>query len=347
MIRLLLVLVLATVATPQDFGRQFGLPLLVRVASAPVPVRADGKYVLVYELHVTTDSKPVDLRRLEVLGPDRLAVLEGAKLAGSIWHSNDPGRVTTTIGAGNHAVIWMFVLSEQRPAAIRHRITGIVGDDKEPLTLEAGHTKPTGKPVRLLAPLKGDRWVSFEGLGNENHHRRGWFATGDRAIVPQRFAIDFVRAFNNGEISKGDSRVNANYACHGAEVLAVASARVAHVTDGLPERIPGDKDPGYELTMENAAGNSVVLDLGKGRYALYGHLQPGVRVKVGDRVKAGQILGLVGNSGASPYPHLHFGVSDGPTLLTGDGLPYEFDFYHDNRLHRNEIPLEDWLLNFR
>jgi len=90
----------------------------------------------------------------------------------------------------------------------------------------------------------------------------------------------------------------------------------------------------------------VVLDLGQGRYASYGHLQPGVRVKTGDFVKTGQVLGLVGNSGNSNGPHLHFNVADGPGLLTGDGIPYVFDFYSDGRLHRGEIPLEDRQLRF-
>ena len=101
------------------------------------------------------------------------------------------------------------------------------------------------------------------------------------------------------------------------------------------------------MTMENLTGNSLVLDLGESRYALYGHLQAGVRVKVGDHVRAGQVLGLLGNSGESTGPHLHFGLMDGDAMLTGDGIPYVFDFYHDGRLHRGEIPLEDWLIRFR
>lgn len=46
--------------------------------------------------------------------------------------------------------------------------------------------------------------------------------------------------------------------------------------------------------------NHVVLDLGGGHYALYAHLEPGsLRVKTGDRVQRGQVLGLVGNTGDS------------------------------------------------
>jgi murein DD-endopeptidase MepM/ murein hydrolase activator NlpD len=52
-------------------------------------------------------------------------------------------------------------------------------------------------------------------------------------------------------------------------------------------------------------------------------LQPGsLRVKVGDKVRRGQAVGLVGNSGNSTEPHLHFHVSDANSPLGSDGLPY-------------------------
>lgn len=53
----------------------------------------------------------------------------------------------------------------------------------------------------------------------------------------------------------------------------------------------------------------VSLDLGHGLRAFYAHLQPGsVRVKTGELVKRGQVLGRLGNSGNSAGPHLHFHV---------------------------------------
>jgi murein DD-endopeptidase MepM/ murein hydrolase activator NlpD len=67
----------------------------------------------------------------------------------------------------------------------------------------------------------------------------------------------------------------------------------------------------------------VILDLGQGRYAFYAHLQPGsLRVKLNDKVRRGQVLGLVGNSGNSTEPHLHFHVCDGNSPLASNGLPY-------------------------
>ena len=72
----------------------------------------------------------------------------------------------------------------------------------------------------------------------------------------------------------------------------------------------------------------MVLDIGGGTYALYAHFQPGsVRVKEGDRVRRGDVLGLVGSSGNSLAPHLHFHVMDGPLPVASNGLPYVVDSF--------------------
>ena len=89
-----------------------------------------------------------------------------------------------------------------------------------------------------------------------------------------------------------------------------------------------------DATIQMAAGNHVVVDIGEGRFAFYAHMQPGsVRVKVGDKVKTGQVLGLLGNSGNTDSPHLHFHVMDGPSPLVSNGLPFAF-----NSLHRAGAP---------
>ena len=124
-------------------------------------------------------------------------------------------------------------------------------------------------------------------------------------------------------ITHGDPLRNESYPQFGAEAIAVADATVAHVRDGLADRTPGAMPT--DTTVENADGNSVVLDLGSGRFALYAHLQPGsIPVAAGDRVKRGQRLGLVGNSGNTDAPHLHFHVMDSPSPLASNGLPYVF-----------------------
>ncbi|GAA1865726.1 M23 family metallopeptidase [Actinomadura bangladeshensis] len=74
-------------------------------------------------------------------------------------------------------------------------------------------------------------------------------------------------------------------------------------------------------------GNSVTLDLGGGVYAVFAHLRRGsVRVAKGDRVRAGDVLGEVGNSGNTSEPHLHFHLMDRPRPLAAAGIPFAFRY---------------------
>jgi murein DD-endopeptidase MepM/ murein hydrolase activator NlpD len=147
--------------------------------------------------------------------------------------------------------------------------------------------------------------------------------------LAQRFAVDWEQMGADGRIYSGPSEDVKSYKIFGQPVLAVADAVVASTTDGLPEQTPG-KYP-TNISLDDADGNSVVLDMGGRyalypRYALYAHLQPGsIKVRPGDRVKRGQVIGLVGNTGNSVAPHLHFQVMDGPLSLASNGLPYVID----------------------
>ena len=105
-------------------------------------------------------------------------------------------------------------------------------------------------------------------------------------------------------------------------MLAVANGTVVAAVDAYPDQVPG-KATG--ITLANADGNHVVLDIGGGRFAFYAHLKPGsVRVRPGDTVTQGQQIGEAGNSGSSDGPHLHFHVMNGPSVLASDGMPYVF-----------------------
>jgi murein DD-endopeptidase MepM/ murein hydrolase activator NlpD len=110
-------------------------------------------------------------------------------------------------------------------------------------------------------------------------------------------------------------------------VLSVAGGVVARIKDGIPDNTPVGSIP-PDLTTETVGGNSVWVDIGGGRFAYYGHLQPGsLTVDVGDHVRRGQVLGLLGHSGNSSAPHLHFHVTDAPLLADSNGLPFMFRFF--------------------
>jgi murein DD-endopeptidase MepM/ murein hydrolase activator NlpD len=107
------------------------------------------------------------------------------------------------------------------------------------------------------------------------------------------------------------------------------------------------------MSLETLAGNYVVLDIGGNRFAFYGHLQTGsIRVEPGDRVRRGDVIALVGNSGNSTEPHLHFHVADGAANLSSEGMPYVIDAFEvlaadgGAEPRHNELPIQNAVVRF-
>jgi hypothetical protein len=214
---------------------------------------------------------------------------------------------------------------EQLPAAIHHRLTVTVPPGlpvPQTITETGGATRVDRRPPVVLGPpLAGARWVAV-GSCCDGPHRRAFQAINGALHLAQRFAIDFNQLDATNRTTSGDPRLNTSTPSYGQPVLAVADATVVTAVDQYPDQIP---DAPTGVTLENAEGNRVILDLGEGRYALYAHLKPGsITVREGDRVAQGQVIGELGNSGSSTGPHLHFHVMDGPSGLVADGLPYVF-----------------------
>jgi hypothetical protein len=145
-----------------------------------------------------------------------------------------------------------------------------------------------------------------------------------QTFLAQRYAIDYEQADAGNRIFTGDPRDPASYAIFGKDVLAVADGTVVGTRNDLTEQTPGTYPTNIPIT--EADGNFVVLDIGNGFYVNYAHMQPGsVRPKLGDKVKRGDVIGLVGNTGNSVAPHLHLHVMDGPSPLASQGLPNLYD----------------------
>ena len=300
------------------------MALDLEVPLAPTPVPAGGKSHLAYELHLTNfRSADVTLVGVEVLaGEAVIASYEGAALGSVLSRPGlKPGSADKLVlGGGMRAVVFVWAAVDVAPRSLAHRVHYKLGE--QVTTIDGAVVGVKGTPVALAPPLAGDRWVTAYGPTNEAPHRRTIIPLHGQARIPQRFATDWVRLGADGRLWSGDPSKNENWYGFGAEALAVADAVVADAFDELADLTP-PLPPQTPLPLEHAGGNQVVLDLGDGRYAFYAHLKSGsVRVRKGDLVKRGQVVGLVGNSGNSMGPHLHFHVSDGVKALVAEGLPY-------------------------
>ena len=319
-------------AAPTVPQKPLSLPFDVRVPVPPTAFAAAGKTHLVYELHINNFSRDEwTLTRVEVSGGSQpiLARFEGDDLSGRIALPGSPpaaGAQRMNIGGGLRSVVYSWITLEIAaavPSSLKHRLTFKSAAWPEEFSVDIAGVAVSSKPVMISPPLRGDGWLAGNGPGNASGHRRALIPVDGGAHIAQRFAIDWVQLWPEGGTFKGDRLDNKNYRCYGVEALAVADGVVAAVKDGIPENIPGINSRAVPITLETVGGNHVIIDLGNGRFAFYAHLQPGkIPVKVGDKVKRGQAVGLVGNSGNSTEPHLHFHISDGNSPLGSDGLPY-------------------------
>jgi hypothetical protein len=309
-----------------------------QVTTAPVVVNVGGREHLVYELHVTSFSRSdVTLTRVEVVdasGGRTIAALSGAALADRIGRPGAPASRADkrVIAPGMRAIVFMWLPLEKGSSsaseAVRHRMAIDVAREGQPTSMVVAGAEANvrrERPIVLGPPLRGGPFVAIYDPLLVGGHRTAIYAVNGRARIPARFAIDFVRLHDDGTHARDDRSVVANWHGYGAEVLAVADATVVQARDDISEApsIGGGQGP---IALENASGNDVSLDLGGGHFAFYEHLKHGsVRVKRGDRVKAGDVIGLLGNSGSSSAgPHLHFHVADASADLAGEGLPYVF-----------------------
>jgi len=319
-------------------------PVLATVVAAPIPVPAtDGKVHLAYELQLTNAlGSDVTLASLVVKAGDKtLLTLAGDKLAYWTRALGAGTKPTTTLGAGQAGIVWLDVVVDNgtpAPTELSHTIVVNLAKPMPPL-LTATVTEDvakvavsTHKPVVISPPLSGPNWLDGNSCCDMTAHRMAMNPLDGGLWAAERFAIDYVQLSTDGTVYKGDQAKPESYPYFGADIHAVADGPVVGVVDGLPEQVPGTNPTG--LPLDQYGGNHVVQDIGDGNYAFYAHLKTGtVKVKVGDQLTTGQVLGNLGNTGNSDAPHLHFHVMSTPDPLRSNGLPFVFkDFTLDGRL---------------
>jgi len=320
-----------------------GAPVEATIPIAPMPVKSNGQIHLAYELHVTNfEARNLTLNRIEVFAQGSsttpLASYGDTEVASLLARPGAPSNLVDkrVIGGGMRAVIYLWLTinaGHPVPTYLRHRLffttTSAAGKDEEELMNGAEVTVCKDSPLMVAAPLRGGPWIAGNGPSNAGHHRRMLLALNGRVTISQRFAYDFMKLGKDGKAVQGDPSKNENWFGYGSEALAVADGIVSEAQDNIPENTPlTPKRPVPIPSSKTVGGNYLILDLGKSNFAFYAHMQPkSIRVKVGDRVRRGEVLGLLGNSGNSDAPHLHFQISTAQSISDGEGLPFVFESF--------------------
>lgn len=346
-IRTLIVALLVALATAVH-ARTLAVPdaftpvLATFVGDRTAPVRTtDGRWHVVYELWLTNARPiPATVTRIDVLDYDAqgrvLATLAGEALASALYDVTRKRAGDGALAPSTSKLAFVELAFDDPahvPDAIVHRLEGSGGVSPgaagpEPFRyLVAPWDLAETRPVVLGPPLAGDGWVVANGCCSaRGAHRGAVMPISGRLRDAQRFAIDWMRIDAEGRLLHGDPASATSYLAYDQPVLAVADATVSEVLDGLEDQRPGTLPDPTTMTIANVDGNHVILELGGGLYAFYAHLKTGsVRVRQGERVRRGQELGRVGNTGNTSAPHLHLHVMTAPSALAADGLPYVFD----------------------
>jgi Peptidase family M23 len=324
---------LAWAAPARAAAPQF-TPLSASVLAQPQPVSGtDGRRHIVYEvlLQNTTGAR-VDVQSLTVRAPKRgtLLTVPAAGIPGVM--TNVSGEPVSSLSSGEGTRLWLDLpLRHGRlPGALVHRLSvraTLPTGETRSFSFDAARTRVNRRRLASLSPpLHGGLYLNFNGCCGLSPHRTALAQIDGRDFLSERFASDFIRIDNQGRGAAGDLTRNESFFTFGEPVYAVGGGRVVRTLDNVPENVPLNEPTTDQFTTRSVVGNQVVLKLRDGRFATYGHLQTGtVRVHRGQRVRAGQVLGRVGNTGQSGGPHLHFQLTDGPDPIASDGVPYVFN----------------------
>ncbi len=213
---------------------------------------------------------------------------------------------------------------------------GMLAYARRPLTSAApGHTpeerlanhlanrrRYPGQERMLFLPFSG-RWTVWQGFDGPWTHQGQW-----------RHAYDFVITGEDGKTHTGDGACLHDYHCYRKPVLSPVRGHVVQIVDSLPDSPPGTTDEA------NKWGNLVVIQDPRGFCVELSHFaEKSVQVKVGEWVERGAVLGLCGNSGFSPQPHIHVQAQAGPAVGAAT-LPFSFVAYvNGGEYHANELPV--------
>jgi hypothetical protein len=369
--------------------------IVVRPLAAPRPVKgADERVHLAYELSFVNETPLlVQIDGIAAVDADTgktLAQWQGDALAAIFRINGKESGITLARSHSGYAFLDVALPAGALiPKTLKHRISttrfmqAAGNDDNNSAPLDPKLNIPpsitfVGAPtpvdphwaVIIAPPLRGPGWVAFNGCCDTiTSHRGAIMAINGTAYAPERFAIDFIQIDKDRRMLVGPVDQLSSYSYFNVAVYAAAPGVVVETSDGAPEQIPGTTVVGP--TLDNAAGNHIVIDIGDGNYAAYAHLKTGtVAVKVGDHVKEGDVIAHLGNTGNTDAPHLHFHVMDGSSPLISSGLPYEFSaFVGTGRLapdddfsskgtpgkvdrpwnagpHKDELPLNNEVVDF-
>jgi len=192
--------------------------------------------------------------------------------------------------------------------------------------------KPERNSTKLQLPFKGKWYVVWGGDTKKlNYHVES---------KAQKNAFDILIIDKDSSTHMGNGTKNEQYYAFGKEIFAPADGEVVLAVDGIHDNKPGVLNPIY------IPGNTVIIKSAENEYLFFAHFKQGsIKVKQGDKIKAGQLLGLCGNSGNSSEPHIHFHIQNIEDMNGATGVKCYFNKILVNGAEKREYsPIQDEII---
>jgi len=183
-------------------------------------------------------------------------------------------------------------------------------------------TVPVGiytQHTSLVYPFRGNGIVMQAGVTNGGHRNPSG-----------HYAVDGLGLDENWSVSApGEANRNEDYRGWGRTLIVPADGVVVRAVWERPDQpAAGVSDPHYYadgFPDGGDPGNHLVIDHGDGEFSMIAHFQAGsMLVRPGAKVRQGQPIGKLGNSGDTTGPHVHYQLQAGPDWEASDALPYKF-----------------------
>lgn len=172
------------------------------------------------------------------------------------------------------------------------------------------------EPIPMSLPFEGCWTVAKGGVNKTDSH--SW------SVIAQRYAYDFYITDDDGRSHRDSGKRLEDYYAFSMAVLAPADGTVVEVRDGIRD-FPYPGTGQIDWRTRDLRGNYIIIRHDQHVYSLIAHLKQGTcRVKRGDWVQRGQVIGECGNSGHSTEPHIHFHLQNHPNFYLAIGLPIQF-----------------------
>ncbi|WP_122943492.1 M23 family metallopeptidase [Brachybacterium sp. EE-P12] len=236
--------------------------------------------------------------------------------------------------------------------------------------LQSRLQRPTEQrdPLPVAVPVRG-RWRGLNSpaskIPSHTHRLAQTYAidithepegASPRALDPLRSPMrrpETFPSFGQEVLAPFDGEVIAVHGTSRDHLSRLSLPGIAYlVLEGLVRSLGSPRHLLGNHVMVRAVGSGAADEPGRaagagsadGPVAVLAHLRRGSpAVRVGERVRAGQVLGQCGNSGNSSDPHVHFQLMDGPDIGTARGLPFTWHHLDEDGAPQHGVPANEEL----